>query len=672
MEKQSISTAFQIPKKNNILVEIAGVYTELLADLYTKSNNNFELSRSVAIEAVFKTIFALKYMQSKSGSSKLKLNVLFQKTFRRDQILLSDLKLLWKGFSNAGCTSSLNKDWGRDEFGSKVQKLNLKINLKVLTKIEDQLTYIGEISSIDLGYLYEKMAFALTEKDLSSSVVNHMTIARRMLGTFFTPENIADFITKRTLEKFVVNAETKIPKVLDPAMGSGVFLILAYRFFVGKLMNDLEKRSVSTSKELLSRKIVKKLFGNDIDHLSVEVAKLSLLIETNFSNVSDILDENLTSSDALLNLELWKKIEPQVILMNPPYGRVKSPELRDKYHKSLSPYIKGEMNLYKLFFGLATEVQPARGRLGVICPSDFLRESASDDLRKCLLSEYQQEYMLDLPLNFFPGVSLEPFIGVMEKKTLQQDFFENKKVLWFSEKSRKNLTFEEINMSVTSKSMDVLVNPLNFSIGEVRQSKKSFNGWELKTLKDIFRINFGFHPGKGKGITNQKLSSEHRRLWEGRDIDCFQSSNEKKYLKLDNDSYSKYSDIKIVMQRVRTRKSGEGSKWLRAVLDTNGVVNMASTNGLYFKNKELDPYFLIAALNSNYVERELQAITTNVNLTAATLEQLTIPVPKNVNIYKEICRLGRKLSLIGTSTKGNTEIKMQVEELMKKIDEVFP
>jgi type I restriction-modification system DNA methylase subunit len=120
-------------------------------------------------------------------------------------------------------------------------------------------------------------------------------------GVFYTPTYIVDYIVKNTVGKLV---DGKTPKqieklkILDPACGSGSFLILAYQFLLDYcrdwyIEDGIEKHSKGKAPELVQvrsgewrlstpeRKkiLLNSIHGVDIDSQAVEVTKLSLLLK---------------------------------------------------------------------------------------------------------------------------------------------------------------------------------------------------------------------------------------------------------------------------------------------------------------------------------------------------------------------------------------------------------
>ncbi|MBK7682285.1 MAG: N-6 DNA methylase [Bacteroidetes bacterium] len=119
---------------------------------------------------------------------------------------------------------------------------------------------------------------------------------RKAGGVYYTPQYIVEYIVKNTVGKLIENKTpndiSKI-KIVDPACGSGSFLIGAYQFLLdwhkiiipttekfpkGSKSNPLTPEGNLTTSEK-KRILLNNIFGVDIDVNAVEVTKLSLLLK---------------------------------------------------------------------------------------------------------------------------------------------------------------------------------------------------------------------------------------------------------------------------------------------------------------------------------------------------------------------------------------------------------
>jgi len=174
---------------------------------------------------------------------------------------------------------------------------------------------------------------------------------RRETGTHYTPRSFTETIVKTTLEptvyvgpsegidqkewKLKSSAEILDLKICDPAMGSGAFLVQVCRYLSEKLVeawkqeelngkyinedgascDDLgDNQPIATDSDdrlLAAKNLIAErcLYGVDINPLAVELAKVSIWLETLAKKRPfGFLDHNLRSGDSLLGLHEIKQL----------------------------------------------------------------------------------------------------------------------------------------------------------------------------------------------------------------------------------------------------------------------------------------------------------------------------------------------------------------------------
>ena len=245
---------------------------------------------------------------------------------------------------------------------------SIKIEDKVLKNIIQGLYYpdspyvFSEIPADILGHVYEQFLGKVIQLDESHkvSVVDKPEV-RKAGGVYYTPSYIVDYIVKNTVGKLL---EGKTPKdasdlhILDPACGSGSFLIVAYQHLLDwhldwykahlvPLLKDDQKKRKPSDKEVQDllpspieklgknarsrskriweraseatlpieeraeewhlktaerkRILLNNIYGVDIDTQAVEVTKLSLLLKVlEGENKATITDLNMYSDERAL------------------------------------------------------------------------------------------------------------------------------------------------------------------------------------------------------------------------------------------------------------------------------------------------------------------------------------------------------------------------------------
>jgi len=180
---------------------------------------------------------------------------------------------------------------------------NLVIDNKVIRNIIHELYYpespyeFSVLSVEILGNAYERFL----GKVIRITPAHHAKIEekpeiRKAGGVYYTPQYIVDFIVKNTVGKVI---EGKTPqmvnkvKILDPACGSGSFLLGAYQYLLDwhrgvyqeKLVHSkgLKEHPLTPDGNLTTaekkRILLNNIYGVDLDSNAVEVTKLSLLLK---------------------------------------------------------------------------------------------------------------------------------------------------------------------------------------------------------------------------------------------------------------------------------------------------------------------------------------------------------------------------------------------------------
>ncbi|MGH7136664.1 MAG: N-6 DNA methylase, partial [Pirellulales bacterium] len=149
-----------------------------------------------------------------------------------------------------------------------------------------------------LGQVYEQfLGKVIRLTGGHRAVVEDKPEVKKAGGVFYTPAYIVDYIVRETVGKLV---EGKTPKqvsklrVLDPACGSGSFLVGAFHFLLDWHRDwYVEDGTAKHTKEIYQgpggqwllttaekkRVLLNNIFGVDIDSQAVEVTKLSLLLK---------------------------------------------------------------------------------------------------------------------------------------------------------------------------------------------------------------------------------------------------------------------------------------------------------------------------------------------------------------------------------------------------------
>ena len=135
---------------------------------------------------------------------------------------------------------------------------------------------------------------------------------RKATGTFYTPQPIADYLVRRTLGPLTRDARPEqilALRIVDPAMGSGAFLVAACRFLAHEYEQALVREGSCAPGDLddnarvvIRRTIAERcLYGVDLNPMAVQLARLSLWLTTLAADRPlSFLDHRLQTGDSLL------------------------------------------------------------------------------------------------------------------------------------------------------------------------------------------------------------------------------------------------------------------------------------------------------------------------------------------------------------------------------------
>lgn len=303
-----------------------------------------------------------------------------------------------------------------------------------------------------LGHVYEQLLGSVIRLTPKRRVqIEEKPAVRKAGGVFYTPKRVVDYIVRRTVGLYL---EGRRPsqrhvhelRVVDPACGSGSFLIAAFQFLLdwyrdqyvadGPAKHRTRLYEAGANRWLLAteekkRILLTHIFGVDIDPQAVEVTKLSLMLKVlegeNEQTLSrqlallhtralPDLGENIKCGNSLLGPEdvghnlfpdrqLIDRINPfdwaaefsvimaaggfTCIVGNPPYIRIQTlsewaPEEADMYRRIYLSAATGNWDIYVAFVEKALHLLKAGGRLGFIVPSKFFTTDYGRPLRGLL------------------------------------------------------------------------------------------------------------------------------------------------------------------------------------------------------------------------------------------------------------------------------------------------
>ena len=162
-----------------------------------------------------------------------------------------------------------------------------------------------------LGAVYERVLEFEPTQD-GALPLNRTRDIRKSSGSFYTPRALTTFLVRQTLEPLIRGRtadEILALRVLDPAMGSGAFLVAACRYLAWAveeaLIHDGQWHAHDVTHDdrvALRREIASRcLFGVDLNPMAVQLARLSLWLATLAADKPlSFLDHHLVTGHSLI------------------------------------------------------------------------------------------------------------------------------------------------------------------------------------------------------------------------------------------------------------------------------------------------------------------------------------------------------------------------------------
>ncbi|MBU4266264.1 MAG: Eco57I restriction-modification methylase domain-containing protein, partial [Candidatus Altiarchaeota archaeon] len=387
-------------------------------------------------------------------------------------------------------------------------------------------------------------------------------------GVYYTPKYIVEYIVENTIGKLIKGKTPKhisSIKMLDPACGSGSFLIGAYTYLLNYHRDwyvnhnpEKHQKEVYQGKggqwyltlDEKKRILLNNIYGVDIDGQAVEVTKLNLLLKVLedehrepqkrlLGRVLPDLHKNIKCGNSLIDPDFyacqkkllsdeeqyrinafdWDKEFPfkfDAVIGNPPYLNIDDTwgkgDVRLKAIKSQYPHIYNDKTDILLYF-LAKAAKLSKGYCSFIVSRAFLEAYKADKLRKFLLESSAIREIIDFR-NFyvFPRVGITTCIlrycpGHRPDKINIFQLLDKKLASINLSKNLKNHDVFDL-VTISQKRLDD--EPWTFASDEITRLNEKIDSVGMR-LGDFMIIGQGMQTGRNKVFG--KRTKEEMESW---------------------------------------------------------------------------------------------------------------------------------------------------------------
>ena len=297
-----------------------------------------------------------------------------------------------------------------------------------------------------LGSVYERFLGKEVELSKKKISIDEKPAVRKAGGVYYTPEHIVEYIIENTI------SQKSDAKILDPACGSGSFLLVAYQY----MLNFYQRKKTNSKLTLAERKqiLLDHIFGVDLDEQAVEVAKLSLLLKVLEGVTKNEIDKlqkgeyvlpdlykNIKCGNSLIDdvtvagekAFVWEEEFPEIfdsnkellegvgfdcVIGNPPYVQFQKDKENSKNYSHYQTY-SATGDIYCIFYEQGMNLLKPNGHLGFITSNKWMRAGYGEKLRG-LFSQYNPKYLIDLSgIKIFDDATVDCNILIIQKRKNQ-------------------------------------------------------------------------------------------------------------------------------------------------------------------------------------------------------------------------------------------------------------
>jgi type I restriction-modification system DNA methylase subunit len=379
--------------------------------------------------------------------------------------------------------------------------------------IEELGTYdLSKIRSDVIGRVYEELI---------------PDVERHRLGQYYTPPPIVELITEMCIQ-------SSSDKVLDPACGSGGFLVKTYH----KLKDLKKKENPFADDSTLHEEILNQLYGIDINPFPAQLSSINLAVR----------DLKVASRHINLVVSDFFKVKPSmgvipkdfdVVVTNPPYTRQEEMEYKEQIREEALTYLDGSKipldaraGIYAYFFTHGAKFLKNHGRMGQITSDTWLDVGFGEDLKRFFLDHFKIYSITWYDVRAFEKALVGTCITILEKEDESKEDRENNAVKFV--RIKKAMPTEEIVRTVKTAKEDFEDERIGVTV-KVQKELEPKDKWGiflraptiyLKILDNQKVTKLGKIASIRRGITSGAneffyLDKEKIKLW----------SLEKEYLK---------------------------------------------------------------------------------------------------------------------------------------------
>ncbi|RAL97726.1 hypothetical protein DOU54_10640 [Agrobacterium sp. MS2] len=427
-----------------------------------------------------------------------------------------------------------------------------------------------------LGQVYERFLGKVIEIDGNKAIIQEKPEVKKAGGVYYTPSYIVEHIIKGTVDKIISGRTPKQVekiKILDPACGSGSFLIVAYQHLLDwhlnyyssngglkkfkKELHQTDKGNLRLTTQIRKSILLNNIFGVDIDPQAVEVTKLALLLKVLEGENAETIGKNLTlfheralpdlganikCGNSLINSDFYE--EPtlpelsdddhfrvnafdwpeefqdifregkfDVVIGNPPYGATLYPMEKDflQGHFTHQSY---QLDSYLLFMEMSIKSLLKKDAFwGMIIPNPWLSNIRQDKLRRLVMGNTRIEQIIHFQYPVFKRVVVDTEVVIFQngyKKGQRPEVY-----VVPTEPAGELLDGAKLIEGNQDDWLKLADKPINVFLSDAERKLRNKVFDQAYSVASLFKVNVGIKPYQvGKGKPPQKKADVENRIFD--------------------------------------------------------------------------------------------------------------------------------------------------------------
>jgi len=363
-------------------------------------NTSSEIINKIIVQAIL-----IKYLEERIDNKGNKL--LSEKYFQKYNKATTFNEVLKQQGKFVELLSDLNKDFNGNVFkwGNEEQEQLKTMDLSIVADLlATDKTNLGSPQQ-ELGFPdWRYFEFKLIPVELISRLYEEFLGENKQeKGLYYTPSHLAKLLIDECIPlKKYINIDLKNFAILDPACGSGIFLVVAFKRLVQiwRLQNNMATPTIKVLKSIL-----KSIYGVDKEEQAVRLASFSLSLALcnelnpvkilNELKFDDLTEENLILSD-FFECKSIKDKKFDLVIGNPPFVRGAISNYSNVWELENKKVKIPQGQIALKFLSESFSFLKENGLVCMIVKSSgLLYNSTSSEYKKALFSKYNTIQILD-------------------------------------------------------------------------------------------------------------------------------------------------------------------------------------------------------------------------------------------------------------------------------------